>query len=267
MKLAISQLAIKDFPFPQSLELLRAFPLQGIEIAPKLLWEDPGASSQEERLIAQQLFIDHGLKIVGLQSLLYGCPDLQVFGFAEQRQKCLEHLKAMMKLCRDMEGSLLIFGAPKNRKRGDLPAQEAQDIALDFFKEIGRAAEETGVIFCLEPVAAHYGCDFINTVKEAADLVRKVNLPHFRLQADTGSMFLNSEPFREVFREYGDMIEHVHINDPDFSPPGAKGCDHKNVASVLKEIGYDRWLSLEFMCRSTLREDLQYALHCYAHEE
>ncbi len=43
-----------------------------------------------------------------------------------------------------------------------------------------------------KPLSVHYGCDFITTAEEGAQLVEMVDHPHFKLILDTGWTMLSN---------------------------------------------------------------------------
>jgi len=266
MKIGISNIALKGYSLSEALEFIESLPIAGLEIAPTLLWEDPCASSKRERKRVKGLINRHDIDVIGLQSLLYGRPDLHLFDSLKKRNRCSEYLKRMIELCADLGGSILVFGASKNRQRSLLNFDAAVSVAASFFIKIAEFAEGAGVCICIEPLSSQYGCDFVTTADEGAYFVKIVNHPSFRLILDTGSMSLNGESCPNMISKYVDILAHMHINDPHLAAPGVKGVDHFAIANVLKEIAYTRWLTLEFLQdNSSVDEDIAYALMCYDH--
>jgi len=264
MKISISNIAIKDLVLKEVLPKLKSSGIDGLDIAPGLVWESPVNSTKKERKKFHNLVESHGLEVVGMHALLYNCPTLELFNTQSQREQCCDYLKNMIEICADVKGKVLVLGAAGNRKKGDLLYEEVFSISVTFFDSIAKICEKHGLFFCLEPLASIYGCDFINTVQEAVELVRAVNHPNFRLMADTGSMFLNDELPKTVIKTHIDLIEHIHINDPELYPPGSRKFDHRRIASTLREAGYKKWVAMEFLQKSeSLDEDIKYALKCY----
>lgn len=264
MNIGISNIAFKKYSFSEMLRHLELLSLRGIEIAPTLLWDNPVVSSKTDRKSIKELCVGHGITIIGLQSLLFNRPDLQLFDSSRTRAYCREYIERMIQLCADLGGALVVFGAAKNRKRGILTLDKALSIATSFFYTIANAAKNAGVFLCIEPLSSKYSCDFITSAEEGAELVQLVNHPNFRLLLDTGSMSLNGESCQDMIIKYADVIAHMHINDPHLSPPGAKSVDHSVIADALRKINYRGWLTLEFLSvDSSLGEDIAYALKYY----
>jgi D-psicose/D-tagatose/L-ribulose 3-epimerase len=97
----------------------------GIEIAPTKWRERPLEASATEVAEYRLLWEDRGLPIVAMQSLLFGQPELQLFGDNAQRSAMLEYLKRMVDLGAALGARSLVFGSPKNRLRGALGDEEA----------------------------------------------------------------------------------------------------------------------------------------------
>lgn len=108
----------------------------------------------------------------------------------------------------------MVFGSPKNRQRGEMSYAEAFDIAKEFFGEIAKVAHENGVVFCIEPNAPQYACDFVTTAREGADLVRAVNHPGLGLHLDTACMTLAGDDIAISIRENADILSHFHVSSP-----------------------------------------------------
>src|SRR2546423_6828562 len=89
----------------------------------------------------------------------------------------------------------------------------------------------------------------MNTVSEAADIVRAVDHPNFRCLVDSYHFWLEDEPL-ESLREAMPLIRHVHVADrAGRVPPGesgdAKGSDYRALFRILEEARYDALISVE----------------------
>ena len=74
------------------LGVLSSIGCQGIELASSMIWDEPVDSSGKERLELRQKIEDSGLKLTGLQALLYTRKDLLLFKDEGTRQKILDYL-------------------------------------------------------------------------------------------------------------------------------------------------------------------------------
>lgn len=264
MNIGISNIALQGHSFLEALDIIKSLSIKGIEIAPTLLWKNSPRVSKKEREDARKILDDCGITASGFQSLVYNRPELQLFGSPSIREMLERQIKDLIELCHGIGGRILVFGAGKNRKKGNLSFDEALSSAATFFYRIAQECKEAGISFCIEPLSSEYDCDFVNTADEGARLVNLVNHPNFRLLLDTGSMTMNEESCPDMIIRYADILGHMHINDPYLSAPGQRGVDHASFARALRQIDYRGWLSLEFLLKGpSLEEEAAYALKCY----
>ncbi|HOW35039.1 MAG TPA: sugar phosphate isomerase/epimerase family protein [Candidatus Omnitrophota bacterium] len=264
MNIGISNIALGGHSFLKALDIIKPLPIKGIEIAPTLLWKNSPRVPKKEREDVKKILADRGITAIGFQSLVYNHPELQLFGGSSTREMLEWHIKNLIELCNGIGGTILVFGAGKNRKKGNLSFDEALSSAATFFYKIAQECKEAGISICIEPLSGEYDCDFVNTADEGARLVQLVNHPHFKLLLDTGSMTMNKESCPDMIVRHADILGHMHINDPHLCAPGYKGVDHLSFAQALRQINYKGWLSLEFLLKgSSLEEEVAYALKCY----
>ncbi len=243
MKLAVSNIAWAGGDLEGNLRLLRELGVDGVELAPSLLWPEPAESTAAQRREARARLESEGLAAVGLHALLFTRRDLTLFESEGRRRQALDYLLRMCELCRDLGGRTLVFGSPPCRRRGALPREEALSIAADFFHEAGRGAGSFGVFMLIEPLTPAE-TDFIVSAEEGAELVRRADHPHFRLELDGRAMAENREDF-SAFSKYREMLMHVQTSDPGLSEPGSKGIDHAPIGRALQKSGYGGFVSLE----------------------
>ena len=245
MKLAISNIAWDPKEDESVCVLMRKYGVTGVEIAPTKIWDKPATVDRQDALDYAQSWKDRGIEISSMQALLFGRPDLVIFGDAESRQATLDYLTDIIRLGGLLGAQALVFGSPKNRLVGDLPRNEAMDIACEFFRAVGRAATENGTTFCIEPNPLDYGCDFITTSDEGRELVSAVNQPGFCLHLDAAGMTMSREDIEQQLAASVPGICHFHISEPGLKPVGNGNVDHGTFARILAECGYDRWYSIE----------------------
>jgi len=245
MKLSASTLAWPSSDDSDAAAMLRAAGCDGVEVAPTRWRERPLEASAAEVASYREWWESRGLRIVALQSLLFGRPDLQLFGNAASRAALDEHLCGMISLGRSLGAHVLVFGSPKNRLRGELPLASAMSIACDFFQRAGDAAASHGLSLCIEANPAAYGCDFVTTTAEAVALCRRVNHPAIRVNGDLGGMTIAGENPARALEDAGQWIGHFHASEPQLAELGTAGADHASAARGLTAIGYDGWVTIE----------------------
>jgi len=250
MKLAASNIAWPASDDAIAAETLRRHGFQGVEIAPTRVWENPlqaGAAAHAEH---RRFWEKQNLPIVALQSLLFGHPELTLFDSPSARALTLAYLRDMIGLGRDLGAGVLIFGSPKNRKRGALKAEEAQRIAVDFFRTLGNHASAAGVCFCVEPNPAFYECDFVTTSSEGRALADAVGVSGFDLHLDAAAMTLAAEK-PAALQAVAGRFRHFHASEKNLETIGAGSVDHAAFASALRQTAYPNWVSVEMRAPAT----------------
>ncbi len=244
--LAISSIAWTQEEEAEVAKELQDLGVDSVELAPTKIWDDPTKVTTEEAAKVVDWWKGYGIEVVAFQSMLFARPDLKLFESEVNRKECLEYLKAFIALAGRMGVKRMVFGSPKNRQRGAMTYEDAFAIAMGFFAELAEVAYENDVIFCLEPNAPQYNCDFVTTAKEGAELVKAVNHPGFGLHLDTACMALAGDDIPVSIREYKDLIQHFHISSPMLElVEGRDDVDHTGAALALKEISYDKTVSVE----------------------
>jgi len=244
MKLAFSNLAWDIRQDVRIASVLRQHRFTGVELAPSKVWQRPEGVSTAEARAYRYFWEDQGLEVVALQSLLFGHPNLLLFGNADQRNELADYLRKIIRLGGWLGAQVLVFGSPRNRKRGALSEQQALDIAVPFFRELGDFSHDEGCCLCIEANARQYGCDFVTTVDQAWELVSAVGSPGFGLHSDLGCMSLEGEDVQEQIIRYRDRLKHFH-----FSRPGLKGFSLKDHKYDWKSLfaDYDGYGSVEMV--------------------
>lgn len=244
VRLAVSNIAWEPSEDDSIADTLRRAGVGGVEIAPTKWRERPLEASSADIAAYRRAWADRGLPIVSIQSLLFGRPDLQLFGDERSRVAMLDYLCRIIELSAALGARTLVFGSPKNRVRGSLPMTNAFDIARDFFRSVGAHAREHGVIVCVEANPPAYGCDFITTTTGAVDLCRAVDDAGIRINADLGGMTMSNENVSESLHAAAPFLGHFHASEPNLGPLGA-AADHAAAAAALEDIQYTGWVSIE----------------------
>ena len=245
MKLAISNIAWTADEDDRAAELMVAYGIAGVEIAPSRVWTNP-ADAPEERIVEHRTFWNaRGIRVAALQALLYGRPDLTIFDSLDARRTTATYVGRMFRIAELLGAQPLVFGSPCNRQVGNRPAGEVAEIARMFFGELGTAAAVRGVVLCIEPNPTVYDCDYVTTAREGLALVYEVDSRGFGLHLDAGGMALNDEPPEQTIHACADVLSHFHVSEPQLAAVGEGVVDHAAHARALREIGYQGWVSIE----------------------
>ena len=247
MKFGICNELFENWDFADVCKTVKSTGYDGLEIAPFTLAQLITDVPAPKRVELKKIMGDEGLECIGLHWLLaktegfyLTTPDSAV------RQKTLDYLKALTECCRDLGGSIMVFGSPKQR---DLLEGISYETALGYAGEVFSALTPTladcGVTLCLEPLAPSE-TNFLNTIDQANTLIERVNHPNFRLHLDVKAQ--SSEPnttVPELWRNHGASARHAHAQDVNLQGPGMGDVDFDPIVKALKESGYPGYLSVE----------------------
>jgi sugar phosphate isomerase/epimerase len=247
--IAASRLAVSNIAWDQSeddavAEVLVRHGVGGVEIAPTKWRDRPLEASAREVAAYRQQWEDRGLRIISLQALLFGRPDLQLFGDDAGRAALSDFLRRTIDFAAALGAHALVFGSPKNRIRGALPLPDALELATALFRDIGAHAHAQQTELCIEANPPEYGCDFITTTSEAVELCRVIDHPGIRVNADLGGMTMSHEDPMSALKLAAPFLAHFHASEPQLAPFG-EAADHARAASALESIDYEGWVSIE----------------------
>jgi sugar phosphate isomerase/epimerase len=216
-----------------------------VELAPTKIWPRPLEVPASDIDAYARFWHDRGLEIVALQALLFGQPELSIFGDAATRERTLKYLEGICHVGSRLGAKVLVFGSPRNRKAGAMSPAVVEAMARDFFARAGKIAADCDVVLCIEPNPSAYECDFVTTADEGSQLVHAVASPGFGLHLDSAGMFLSKESITEVLARHGRSLRHFHVSEPFLRPVGPGTLDHPAIAAALRQSGYANWVSIE----------------------
>lgn len=253
-KLAISVLAFRDEQETDTLPLLARHGITGLETAPSRVTD-----AKAYRKHWQQ----EGITLCAMQSLLYGAPPCALFNGDTSREQMLNNLEAACALAQQLGIRNLVFGSSGQRRRGEIPYEEALTVAHAFFRHAALTAARYDTCLCIEAVPAEHGCDFIINTDEAAALVDAVNHPALALHFDVSTSTLAGENPARVIQRYASMMRHCHVSELQLHPLGTHGVDHASMAAALKSSDYSGWISLEMFAPDSI-DTLEQSLHLFS---
>ena len=246
MKYAICNETFQDWPFEKAFAYARQCGYTGIEIAPFTIATSVYDIDKQTRATVKNQIQDAGLECVGLHWLL-----AKTEGFylttpdAGVREKTADYLAELARLCRDLDGSIMVLGSPLQRNLlPDVNHDQAMDFACEVIKQAIPVLEDCGVTLALEPLGPAEG-DFLNTAQSGIELAKKVDSPNCKLHLDVKAMSSESIPIDQVIEESADWVAHFHANDPNLLGPGMGEIEFEPIFKALENINYQDWVSVE----------------------
>ena len=241
-------------------QILNKHDVKYIDIAPSKYFKDFKEATITEIKQVKDTWRKHGISIYGMQSLMFGTKDLNLFGSKEQQSFMLDHLSSVCRIGELLDARYLVFGSPKNRDCSVVENKKRESIALDFFYRLGEIAKHYNVTICLEPNPELYGANFLTTTQDTYDFVSKLNHPNIRMHLDTGTMLVNHEA-ASVIDHVKNMIGHVHLSQKHLTVLGDSCEDIPNTAINTADKVSNNILSSKLSCIENEHKCLAEALN------
>lgn len=248
MRISLCNEVIGELPFGRQCEIAAALGYDGLEIAPITLTDDPTKLAAAQIAGWRRAASDAGIAITGLHYLMRAPAGLSITSAdAAQRQRSIEVMRALCGLCAELGGKLLVHGSPDQRKLDHGDEENGRKRGVECFAAVADAAQQANVTYCIEPLA-HAQTAFVNTVAEAAEIVRRIDSPALRTMIDCSAAGLaEAEPVDALVRRWlpTGLIAHIHFNDPNRRGPGEGDLAFAPILAALREGRYGGDSSIE----------------------
>jgi len=218
----------------------------GLEIAPFTLHDDPRQLTEADAAQIGRTVRSFGLDVVGLHWLLIKPEGLHLTTPDDAlRQRTVEFLCHLARLCGAMDGKVMVLGSPKQR---NIPEGDAyEDVfarATDACRAVCEAAGPLGVQLALEPLGT-IETDFLTTAAETITLIEAIDHPAAALHLDVKAMCCEELPIPTIIENSAEHLAHFHANDPNLLGPGMGDVEFSPIAAALGKVGYEGYVSVE----------------------
>ena len=163
---------------------------------------------------------------------------------AEKRKEVVRIFKEFIDLASDF-GQLVNIGRVRGRIEED-GVDAAEHRFIEIIHELCDYAAAKGVQLILEPVN-RYEINFINSVEEGVELMKKVERQNLKLMPDVFHMNIEDVKIGEELSRNIDHVAYIHMADSNRLAPGWGHTDFKDIFNHLKMAKYDGWLSIEIL--------------------
>jgi sugar phosphate isomerase/epimerase len=123
-------------------------------------------------------------------------------------------------------------------------AEGDREVLLEELTALGEHAREVGATLLLEPLN-RYEDHMVNSLAQAVDLIRTVDLPSVRVVGDFFHMSIEEVDLDASMRQAAPYLAHFQVSDTNRLEPGAGHLDWERRLDTLEEIGYTGWLAME----------------------
>ncbi len=249
MRIALCNEVLGGMALERQCEYAAALGYDGLEIAPFTLSTSPEKISTADAAKIRATVEASGLVVTGLHWLLVKPEGLSLTDpDAAVRTRTLAVMTHLVGLCAELGGAVLVHGSPKQRQ---IAPGETHAIALarlqDALAQVALAAARVGVIYCIEPLSRRE-TELVNTIAEAAELVRSIDHPNLRTMIDCSAAGLTeTDSIPSLIERWlpTGLIAHVQVNDPNRRGPGQGDMQFAPILAALKRHGYDGTLAVE----------------------
>ena len=245
--------SMMDLPWEEQCRIVGQAGYTGIEIAPFTLvkaWKLKGVEeiSAFQRKGMVTFMEKAGLTCAGLHWLLapppaglhFTSPDAAV------RKRTVGYLDALIDFCGDLGGTPLIFGSPKQRNTKGISVEEAKRYLAEGLAAVAGHAQKRGVLVLIEPLDTSQ-TDVVNTMAEAMEILEEVEHSAIQTMFDFHNTVDETEAFDVLIKKHYAAIRHVHVQEMDGKHlgMGSAGTDFVKAFQTLKDLKFDRWISVE----------------------
>jgi D-psicose/D-tagatose/L-ribulose 3-epimerase len=249
MRIALCNEVLAGMPLERQCEYAARLGYDGLEIAPFTLSASPEKISAAEAAKIRAIVEASGLVVTGLHWLLIKPEGLSLTNpDTAVRARTIEVMIRLTALCAELGGAVLVHGSPKQRQ---IAPGETHAVALarlqDGLAQVASAAAKAGAIYCIEPLSPTETA-LVNTVAEAAELVRSIDQPGLRTMIDCSAAGLSETcsipSLIDRWLPTG-LIAHIQVNDPNRRGPGQGELKFAPILAALKRHDYAGTIAVE----------------------
>jgi D-psicose/D-tagatose/L-ribulose 3-epimerase len=249
MRIALCNEVLAGMTLEQQCEIAAKLGYDGLEIAPFTLSDQPEKITTAQASKIRATVEAAGLVVTGLHWLLVKPEGLSLTDpDAAVRARTIAVMARLTALCAELGGAVLVHGSPKQRQ---IAPGESHATALgrlqDGLAQVAIAAATAGVVYCIEPLSRQETA-MINTVAEAAALVRAIDQAHLRTMIDCSAAGLaetDSVPALIDRWMPSGLIAHIQVNDPNRRGPGQGEMRFAPILAALKRNHYAGTIAAE----------------------
>jgi protein FrlC len=248
MKLATATSVLYLYAIKDAIPLIARAGYEGVDIwggRPHVYRQDLSA---EELKQLRQLIDDHGLSVSSLMPAFYRYPHSLSSPNPRVRADSIDY----MRQCIDnaaILGAPIVLVVPDNSLYGQTKADSLQRIteSIDVVAQYARPYDlKLGI-----EILYYDETDLVNTADDALNIINELGHQNIGAVLDTGTLNLSKESPVEILAKLKERMLQVHVNDNEGGHkqqnliPGEGTYDFRSLIQVLKEHGYQGFLSAE----------------------
>ena len=238
--------------FNEKFDRIERYGFEGVEVWGAELLDDKTLSKLEKALGGR------ALKVSTICAGYRGCLlDID----KAQRELAVNDMKKLL----DIGGKLgavglitvPIFGPAKIPDLSPMESavQLELNLLVELCKELGERAAKAGTLVLLEPLN-RYETHLLNRLEQGVGVCERVNMPSVKMMADFFHMNIEETDIPSAIAEAKEHLRHVHLADSTRLLPGYGHTDFASGFTVLKQIEYEWFMSLECSIPGKEEEEL-----------
>jgi len=175
----------------------------------------------------------------GEEGLSFSDPDKKI------RKRAVERIKDQIVFASHFN-AIVIIGLIRGKIQEGVTKTKVEEWTIDCLKECTEFAQGYNIHLTLEPVN-RYESNFINTLDEGIEFIKRVGAPNLGILADTFHMNIEEVSIYDSIVQAKDYITHVHFADSNRWAPGCGHLDFAKIVQTLKKINYQGYVSAEIL--------------------
>lgn len=141
-------------------------------------------------------------------------------------------------------GAPVIIGSMQGRHGGDVSRDQALDWLRTSLERLGRRAASAGTAVWYEPLN-RYETNLCNRLEQAVALLEPLSGLPVKILADLFHMNIEETDLAAALRSAGSKVGHIHFVDSNRQAVGRGHSDLTAMATALKKLDYQGYLSVE----------------------
>jgi sugar phosphate isomerase/epimerase len=224
-------------PVATAIRRLGRFGYDGIEIS--------GEPDLHDTSEIRSLLEENGLECWGAVTLMLGGRDL-VHADKYVRIGTVQYVRDTIDMVKALGGSMLTVVPSTIGRVNPLGSpQDERRWAVESLKACQAHAESQGIRLALEPIN-RFESHFLNRCEQALELADDIG-GDCGVCLDVFHMNVEEADMPAAIRLAGENLVNVHVADNNHLPPGMGAVEWGGLLRTLDEIGYDGYLSVEFV--------------------
>ncbi len=161
------------------------------------------------------------------------------------RKMALERIKNQIIFASHF-GAQVIIGLIRGKINECIDRKKIEEWVVNCLKECAEFAKNFNITLILEPVN-RYESNFINTLSEGVEFIKRVGVSNIGLLADTFHMNIEEVSIYDSLIQVKDYITYLHFADSNRWAPGFGHLDFKKIVKTLQKINYQGYISAEIL--------------------